>query len=54
MPEPPRTGESKESFIARCMKYLAEHENKTGKEAAGQCYGMWKSGRRKVRVRRKK
>lgn len=57
MPDSPRKGESKEDFIARCMKYLAEKEGKTGKPAAGQCYGMWDNrGRKKkkFRIRRKK
>lgn len=56
MPEPPSKGESKEVFIARCMKHLADKEGKTGKPAAGQCYGMWdnRRGKKKIRVRRKK
>ena len=55
MPQPPAKNESKEGFISRCMKYLAEHENKTGEKASGQCYGMWRNKKgRKVRVKRSK
>jgi len=54
MPEPPKEGESEKDFIARCMEYLAVHENKTGKAAAGQCYGMWRNRKhRKIRVGKK-
>lgn len=55
MPQAPTAGESKEGFISRCMKYLAENEGKTGKAAAGQCYGMWDNRTRKrYRIKRKK
>lgn len=48
MPESPRKGESKKSFIARCMKYMYKNEPDRSKEAkAGLCYGMWDSAHKK-------
>ena len=42
MPSPPQKGESKESFIGRCISYLVKNEGKNQEQAAGQCYGMWR------------
>ena len=36
----PRSGESKEDYIGRCVSYVMK-EGKTQDEALGKCYGMW-------------
>jgi cation transport regulator ChaB len=36
-------GESREDWMARCIPYLIEKENKTKEQAAGQCGGMYDS-----------
>ncbi|KKK65921.1 hypothetical protein LCGC14_2969280 [marine sediment metagenome] len=45
MPTPPHKGESKNSFISRCVSYLVKRENKTQDQALGQCYGMWRQAK---------
>lgn len=44
MPTPPKKGETKESFISRCMKYM--RDNNEFKENTAQqsavCYSVWK------------
>jgi len=42
VPTPPRPDETQQDFISRCMKHLATKEGKTGEQAAGQCYSMWR------------
>jgi len=36
----PRSGESKEDYISRCIPYVL-NEGATQEQAAGKCYGMW-------------
>jgi hypothetical protein len=36
----PRSGESKEEYISRCVPYVL-NEGKSQDEALGKCYGMW-------------
>jgi hypothetical protein len=36
----------KEQYISRCMKKVRK-EGKGKKQAAGQCYGMWRSAKKK-------
>jgi cation transport regulator ChaB len=36
-------GESRDDWMARCIPYLIEKENKTKEQAAGQCGGMYDS-----------
>jgi len=49
MPRPkyPRENEDKNNYISRCVKYLMDKEGKSQKQALGQCYGMWREGKRK-------
>jgi len=56
MPSPPRQGESQSAFIGRCISYLIKREGKTRDQAAGQCYGMWRSkdSRKRKAVKQKK
>lgn len=49
MPSPPRKGESQQDFISRCISYLRKREGKSADQAAGQCYGMWRSRNSKKR-----
>lgn len=53
MPAPPGAKESQNEFLSRCISYLIKHEGKTSKQAAGQCYGMWRQ-RHKVAAKAKK
>lgn len=53
MPAPPAKGESQNVFISRCISYLVRHEQKSSKQAAGQCYGMWRQ-RHKAAAKAKK
>lgn len=39
----PEKGESKDSFIPRCMKYVIDKEGLTQEEASGKCLGMWEN-----------
>jgi len=44
MPAPPKPGESKTTFLSRCMEYM--HTNEKGKpdaQKAAICYSMWGS-----------
>ena len=42
MPAPPREGESRKDFVARCASYMAEnHPNRDRDEALAICYSMW-------------
>uniref|UniRef100_A0A6M3J4I6 Uncharacterized protein n=1 Tax=viral metagenome TaxID=1070528 RepID=A0A6M3J4I6_9ZZZZ len=50
MPAPPKKGETQNSFISRCISYMIENENKTQSQAAGFCYGMWRSGKKKSKL----
>jgi len=54
MPAPPHKGEHQEEFISRCISYLVKHENKTSKQAAGQCYGMWRQRHKTAAEARKR
>jgi len=51
MPKPmyPKKGEEKDTYISRCISSLIK-EGKTREQAAGQCFGMWRSkGKKGVR-----
>jgi hypothetical protein len=41
MPEP-KEGETEEAYISRCIR-MVMREGKTRTQAAGKCYGMWRS-----------
>ena len=47
MPVPlyPKPGESKDDYLSRCVPALID-EGKTRDQAIGQCYGMWRHGKR--------
>lgn len=55
MPTPPREGESRKEFTARCAKYMAEnHPEKDHDEALAICYSMWeKSYMKKMKEKTK-
>ena len=37
-----KKGESQEDFASRCIPYLIKNEGKDQKQAAGECYGIYK------------
>lgn len=42
MPEKPRKGESRESFMSRCYSYFSKNEKGTSREKIGAvCNSMW-------------
>jgi len=42
MPTPPREGETRKEFIARCAEYMADnHPEKDHDEALAICHSMW-------------
>lgn len=47
MPESPKKGETKKSYISRCTKYLIEKENKKPDQARAQCESMWEQDKKK-------
>lgn len=49
----PNPNESKSAYISRCISQVVG-EGKTQEQAAGQCYGMWRSHRKAARKRGKK
>jgi len=43
MPSPPQKGESQEGFLARCHKYMDEHEsNRPSAQRSAICYNLWR------------
>ena len=44
MPSPPQKGESQEGFLARCHKYMAEHESsRPSAQRSAICYSLWRN-----------
>jgi len=44
----PNKGETEQHFVSRCISYLFHREGfKDKKKAAGRCYGIYRSWKRK-------
>ena len=42
MPTPPREGETRKEFLARCAEYMAEnHSEKDRDQALAICHSLW-------------
>ena len=42
----PHKDETKSEFVSRCISHVMKKEGvKTTKEAAGRCYGIWRSAK---------
>ena len=39
----PKQFKSKKKFLKKCIPMVIHDKDKTPKQAAGQCYGMWKN-----------
>jgi len=46
----PNPNESEKDYVARCIPVVMK-EGKTQEQAAGQCYGMYRSHRKAARKR---
>jgi len=38
-----RKGESEQAYVSRCIAYCIRNEGLTQEQAAGKCYGMYRS-----------
>ena len=38
-----RKGESEQAYVSRCIAYCIKNEGLTQEQAAGKCYGMYRS-----------
>ncbi len=42
MPQPPKPDESRDAFIKRCMRYMADKEKtRDHQQQLAVCYSMW-------------
>lgn len=47
----PNKNETEEKFVSRCIAYVIKEKGKDQKQAAGECYGIWREHRKEETIK---